>query len=144
MVFRYVATTLLLSTCAFAFAGDGSAVVGRIGNLVVDVPDGFNGPQRSSPNKQTVLDVYVAAPEQAATLIQLTWMSVPAARIDLNEIDRLGAASTFLDGFMEQFSNNVANWARTAVEPIQLGGSPAVREGLHNPRANQLLRALPG
>jgi hypothetical protein len=127
MTLRALALALLLSIYPGVFASQGELAAGRIGNVLIDIPSGLNGPHRSFPNRQTELDVYVSATGLPPTLLQLTWVNIPEARVDLSEDEWYEAASNFLDGFLTIFSKNVSNWTRSAGEPVQLGGYKAVR-----------------
>jgi hypothetical protein len=56
-------------------------------------------------------------------MIEVERVIIPWARSNLSEDDRYGAASDFLDGFLQIFrENGVTDWSRSSVEPIRLGG----------------------
>jgi hypothetical protein len=127
MNLRSLAMALILAIHPGVFASEGEPTSARIGDVQIEIPPGFDGTRRTSPNPQTELDAYVSAPGLPASMLQLSWVNVPWGKGDISEADRYGGASKILDGFLERFSRNVSNWTRTAGEPVMLGGYKAVR-----------------
>jgi hypothetical protein len=128
MILRSV---LVLLTIAISFpsiaASQQQSAPARIGNVVLEVPTGLNGPDRSFPNKSSELYVYFSQKDLPPTLLQLTRVITPEARSDLTDKVRYEAATHFLAGFLQTFSKNVQGWRVSSTEQVKLGGYPAVR-----------------
>jgi hypothetical protein len=118
---------MILSAHIASFGSEGPPSVARLAPVALDVPATLQGPQRSFPNPQSELDVYASRGDLPPTLLELLRVVIPQVREDLSEQNRAGAASSFLDGFMTQFSANVSGWKRLPTEDIRLGGAVAVR-----------------
>ncbi len=131
------AALFLLQTCAVA-ADVATPAVARLGRVAFELPAGFTGPERAKPNEASDMDVYVSREPPAPTLLQVTRVSVPAARTDLTEEDKTYIATNFLSGFLQIFSAKTTEWSLDATEPIRLGGHVAVRA-----RWTGKLRGLP-
>lgn len=118
---------MILSAHISSFGSEGLSTVARLAPVALDVPAALQGPQRSFPNPQSELDIYVSRGDLPPTLLELFRVAIPRVRDDLSEQNRMGAASSLLDGFMTQFSANVSGWKRLPTEEIRLGGALAVR-----------------
>lgn len=118
---------MIISAHISSLGSEGPPSVARLAPVALDVPATLQGPQRSFPNPQSELDVYASRGDLPPALLELLRVVIPQVREDLNEQNRAGAASSFLDGFMTQFSANVSGWKRLPTEDIRLGGAVAVR-----------------
>lgn len=98
------------------------AVPVHIGNIALSVPGGLNGPDRSSPNKSTELNVYFSRKDLPPTLLQLTRVVTLDARSDLTDKVKYEAATHFLAGFLQTFSKNVQGWQMSPTKQVKLGG----------------------
>jgi hypothetical protein len=120
---------LSVSPSAFAVDARTPTKVARLGQVTIEIPPGFSGPQRKRPNTQAELNMYVemVVDSRPPTVIQLTHVTVPDADPNLSEQDRYLAASDFLDGFLTTFSQNVTRWTRTPNEEFRFDGYLGVR-----------------
>jgi hypothetical protein len=115
---------LSISGSAIAIDAPVGNTIARLAQVMVEIPPGFTGPQRTFPNEQTELDTYVeiVSAGRAPTIIQLTHIVVPNAAADLSEHDRYRAAANFLDGFLAIFGQKVTRWSRSPNEKIRFDG----------------------
>src|SRR5450830_234210 len=97
MILRLIVllVTFTVHTCSTA-ASDQQSAPARIGHVVIDVPMGLNGPDRTSPNPSSELHVYFSQKGIPPTLLQLTRVATPEARPDLTEKVTYEAATHFL------------------------------------------------
>lgn len=117
-----VLLTFAVHTCSIA-ASDQQSAPARIGNVVLGVPTGLNGPDRTFPNASTELHVYFSQKGRPPTLLQLTRVITPQARPDLTEKVTYEAATHFLKGFLHTFSKNVQGWQASSIERVKVGGN---------------------
>lgn len=126
MIFRTLLLCFLLLMQDMAIAGDQAPVDTHLGRIAIKTPAGLNGPDRSSPNKASELLIYYSPKESPPTLLQLTQILTPAAP-DVTEKAKQEAATHFLSGFLQTFSQNVQEWKRSPIDKVQLGQYMAVR-----------------
>lgn len=126
MIFRTLLLCFLLLMQDMAIAGDQAPVDTHLGRIAIKTPAGLNGPDRSSPNKASELFIYYSPKESPPTLLQLTQILTPAAP-DVTEKAKQEAATHFLSGFLQTFSQNVQEWKRSPIDKVQLGQYMAVR-----------------
>ena len=128
MILRTLIIALLFSIYSASFASESqSPVIARLGKIVVEIPTEFGVANRTFPNKQSILDVYVSRKDLPPTLIQLNRIVVPEAQVSANEKDRYDGIPDLLLGFLRTFSKNVVGWSRSSIEPIRLGGYIAAK-----------------
>lgn len=128
MILRSIVFLLTFAVHACSIAGsDQQSAPARIGNVVLDVPTGFNGPDRTSPNPSSELHVYFSQKGLPPTLLQLTRVITPEARSDLTETVTYEAATHFLKGFLHTFSKNVQGWQVSSIERVKVGGNSMAR-----------------
>lgn len=125
---RALLAVLWFSTTNSASASDAHTgqVSAEVGQVVIDIPPGFSGPQRTFPTAQTEMNVYVSA-DRPPNILQVSRITVPDAANDLSEKDRYGAASNFLQGFLGTFAPQVKQWSQSPIEQIRLDGFLAAR-----------------
>lgn len=125
MMLRSLLVLLTFAVHSLAIAGDEQQSMRapvHIGNIAFAVPAGFNGPDRSSPNKSSELYVYFSREDLPPTLLQLTRVVTPEARSDLTDKVKYEAATHFLAGFLQTFGRNVQGWHVSPTEQVKLGG----------------------
>ncbi|PKB20243.1 hypothetical protein [Janthinobacterium sp. 64] len=118
--------TFAVHTCSTA-ASDQQSAPARIGQVVIDVPMGLNGPDRTSPNPSSELHVYFSQKGIPPTILQLTRVVTPEARPDITEKVRYEAATHFLKGFLHTFSTNVQGWQVSSIEQVKVGVNSMAR-----------------
>jgi len=120
---RVLLGVLCFAVASTAFATDAKTgqLVARLGKIVVDIPAGFSGPQRTFPNEQAEQDVYVSR-DSPPVVLQMTLITVPQVPPDLTEENRYGAAEHFLSGGLGMFAEKVRQWSQAPIEKARLGG----------------------
>ena len=96
-------------------------------NIHLQVPGGFQGPIRATPNPQATVTAYVKPyPERAGgTRLQIAAYEVGAQLVELPEEQRGPAADSYLAEFLDGIASRQTSFERAATTHLQLDGRPA-------------------
>jgi hypothetical protein len=121
--------SIALFTMLVAFAGHVLADQYKDEVIILDVPDGFEGPIQQSPGPQAKVVGY-AKPYQnksGSTLFQITEYEMGQALREMPEDQRGETADFYLQQFLGGVQRRRANFAAGKAERIVLGGVPGAR-----------------
>ena len=113
----------------FVFASNVFAEQYKDKVIILDVPEGFEGPIEGSPGPQAKTVAYTRAyeNEDGGTLFQITEYDMGEALLGMPEDKRGETADYYLGQFLGGVERRRANFAAAAPERIVLGGVPAAR-----------------
>ena len=126
---RSMNTRLAVVLLVLLTAGGASADQYRDELLVLEVPEGFEGPVEGSPDPQAKTVAYSKpyATAGGGTLLQITEYDMGDALRGMPEEGRGATADYYLAQFLGGVERRRTNFAATAPQRIELGGLPAAR-----------------
>ena len=122
-------TRLAFALLVLLIASAVSAEQYRDGVVVLEVPEGFEGPVEGSPDPQAKVVAYTK-PYTAAnggTLFQISEYDMGDALRGMPENERGEAAAYYLAQFLGGVERRRTNFSATAPQRIELGGLPGAR-----------------